>query len=312
MRQNAVVVAVGTHARTVHPAIARAAVLGVQRIDRRNEAAAVAVGLLGRGEQVPEDLHHRLLATLAAGGWTAISDAATHVLDRPRDRRLDQLVRYSSLQELFNAGAELQRSFHVGHATTFEICHASVRVRHDASLGQPPMPAESLFLAAVQRHVIGVCAGATPAITVTLADGCGVDPDVEFAGAVSGRRISHWEFGPLDISPPGRPSVTTQVENVVGRDPTRSWRLDDISGRLAMSTRALQRSLQTEGTTFRACVRSTRLVLARSLVERTDLSIGSIAAATGFADHAHLTRCYRATFGTNPIRARSTPTPSTP
>jgi transcriptional regulator GlxA family with amidase domain len=70
--------------------------------------------------------------------------------------------------------------------------------------------------------------------------------------------------------------------------------------------------IQTEGTTFRACVRSTRLVLAHSLVERTDLSIGSIAAATGFADHAHLTRCYRATFGTNPIRARSTPTLSTP
>jgi hypothetical protein len=151
MRQNAVVVAVGTHARTVHPALARAAVLGVQRIDRRDEAAAVAVGLLGRGEQVPEDLHHRLLATLAAGGWTAISDAATHVLDRPRDCRLDQLVRNRSLQELFNAGAELQTSF-------------PVRVRHDASLGQPPMPAESLFLAAVQRHVIGMCAGATPPI----------------------------------------------------------------------------------------------------------------------------------------------------
>lgn len=308
MRQNAPVVAVGTHARTVHPALARAALLGLQRINRRDEAAAAAAALLGRAEQVPEDLHHQMLATLANAGWTAISNAATHLLDRPRDSRLDHLLRNSSLQELFSEGKELQRTFHVGHATTFEISHQSVRVRHDAALGQPPMPPESLFLAAVQRHIIAMFAGVTPPITVTLADGRSVDPSIEFAAGVTSSHISHWEFGPLPITPAGQPNVTARVEQLIGRDPARSWRLDDVSARLALSTRTLQRSMHNEATTFRDCVRSTRLTLAHSLVERTDLSIGSIAAATGFADHAHLTRNYRTTYGTNPNRIRSTTT----
>jgi AraC-like DNA-binding protein len=249
-----------------------------------------------------------MLATLAAGGWTAISEAATHLLDRPRDMRLDELVSHGSLEDLFIEGAELQRSFHVGHATTFEVGDASVRVRHDASLGRPPMLSESLFLAAVQRHVIGVCVGVTPPLTVTLADGRSVDPAVEFATGVMGNQISHWEFESLDVSCAGQISVTAHVANLVGRDPTRSWRLEHVAGRLAMSTRTLQRSLRAEGTSFRACVRSIRLALARSLVERTDLGIGSIAAATGFADNAHLTRCYLVAYGTNPSRARATPT----
>lgn len=246
-----------------------------------------------------------MLGILAAGGWVAISDAATHLLDRPRDGRLDKLVSHNSLADLFVAGTELQRTFHVGHATSFEISDASVRIRHDALLGRPPMPSESLFLAAVQRHVIAMCTGFAPSLSVTLDEGRIVDPAVEFASGVNCRRLAYWEFGSIDVIAGSATDVAPRVEDLVARDPSRTWRVEDVAQRLAISQRTLQRSLHAEGTTFRNCVRTTRLVIARSLVERTDLSIGSISAATGFADHAHLARCFRAAFGTSPSRARA-------
>lgn len=58
------------------------------------------------------------------------------------------------------------------------------------------------------------------------------------------------------------------------------------------------------GLTVGDYVRRRRLVRARLLVAETDLPLSTAAADAGFADQAHLTRAFRAAFGTTPGRYR--------
>jgi len=58
------------------------------------------------------------------------------------------------------------------------------------------------------------------------------------------------------------------------------------------------------GLTVGDCVRRRRLARARHLVAETDLPLSMAAADAGFADQAHLTRAFRAAFGTTPGRYR--------
>lgn len=63
VRQADAVVRVGEHARSVHPTLARAALLGVRRFVNTPATAEVAEHLQ-QGTPVSETAHHQLLATL--------------------------------------------------------------------------------------------------------------------------------------------------------------------------------------------------------------------------------------------------------
>jgi AraC family transcriptional regulator len=58
------------------------------------------------------------------------------------------------------------------------------------------------------------------------------------------------------------------------------------------------------GLTVGDYVRRRRLARARHLLAHTDLPLSAAAADAGFADQAHLTRAFRAAFGTTPGRFR--------
>ncbi|MFD0599770.1 helix-turn-helix transcriptional regulator [Catellatospora coxensis] len=92
-------------------------------------------------------------------------------------------------------------------------------------------------------------------------------------------------------------SPVTAVRDLIAADPARRWRLEAAAGHAGCSPRTLQRTLAEQGTGFRELLSATRLGLARGLVQRTDLGLAEIAAACGFTDHAHLTRCFTARHG---------------
>jgi AraC-like DNA-binding protein len=293
---------VGKHERSVHPLIARAAMLGVRR-HRRTGPVAHVDSLLRAARPVPEALHHELLAELAELGWASISAAATHVLDRPRDPEWAELIENASIDELLAAVPSLQRRFHAGHTTDLSVGEDGVTVTHRELLGGRPASAESLFLAAVQQVVIAACIGRRPPLTVTFADGTTVDEEALARSPLDrGRAVVAWRIHHRGLRP--EPSVVALLTRLVTHDPARTWTLPAVAAQHGLSPRTLQRRLAAGGTTFQATVIDTRLVLARALIERTSLGLAAIAAACGFTDHAHLTHRFSRRYGVSPSSHR--------
>ncbi len=345
------------HERTVHPDLARAALLGVRRHGPGDTAAAVA-RLHAAGAPVPERLHHALLAELAGHGWPAFTGAAGHLLDRPREGDVAGIIDRGALPELLALLPAIQLRYHVGHTTALRLDGDLLTVTHQALLGTAPNPAESLFTAAIHQVLVGACTGRRPAVTLLLPGGVrlpaeqpprpgaarlpagqltpagdGVELGPLFAGPDTGCRdcFQRGEAGPanreltqvrphhdaawtprtrltgweLDLGArQAARSAAAAVREMVAADPARSWRLDAVAARLATSSRSLQRALAAEGGGLRELVIETRVGLARGLVQRTDLGLAEIAAACGFTDHAHLTRCFTARCGIGPAALR--------
>ena len=84
-------------------------------------------------------------------------------------------------------------------------------------------------------------------------------------------------------------------------------RIVDVAQALAMSRQTLHRRLRAEGTTFEAILDAVRHQQALALLTREELSIGEIAAQTGFSDSAAFSRAVRRWTGHPPsvVRARS-------
>ena len=306
-------VRVAAHERTVHPDLARAALLGVRRHGRSALADEVALRqAAGRG--VAEDLHHAVLRELSGYGWQALRDAAGHLLDRPREHDVHRLIERGSVPDLVAHLPAVQLRFHAGHTTRLRLHRRRIAVTHRPLLGAAPDPAESLFTAAIHQTLVGACAGRRPALAVRFADGTVLHDEATATAPVpapvpslTGRgRVDGWE---LDLGPgpcPGAAgSSAAEVRAMVSADPARSWRLETAAARSGTSPRSLQRALAAEGTGFRTLLTETRLGLARGLVQRTDLGLAEIAAACGFTDHAHLTRCFTSRLGVAPSRLRS-------
>ena len=77
-----------------------------------------------------------------------------------------------------------------------------------------------------------------------------------------------------------------------------------IAAKLKMSSRQLERLFKEKlGTSPQVAYLNLRLKHARWML-RTNLNLASIAADTGFADGAHLSKSFKATFGVNPSDAR--------
>jgi AraC-like DNA-binding protein len=82
--------------------------------------------------------------------------------------------------------------------------------------------------------------------------------------------------------------------------------LEFVTRRLGMSTRTLQRKIAACGTSFTAIRDETRFELARSMLARSDLSIGEIAYRLAYSEIAAFTHAFAKRFGASPRHARAT------
>jgi AraC-like DNA-binding protein len=80
--------------------------------------------------------------------------------------------------------------------------------------------------------------------------------------------------------------------------------IDDAAKFMGMSTRTLIRRLGNDGTSFQELRDSARQDLALRLLRKPNLTVESIAAATGFSDAANFSRAFKRWFGASPRRYR--------
>ena len=88
----------------------------------------------------------------------------------------------------------------------------------------------------------------------------------------------------------------------IGRDDVGAG---SIARALGMSTRTLQRSLATEGSTYAKLVEDARRTLSQTLLARNDLSVEQVAALLGYADLRGFDRAFKRWTGVTPTRWRS-------
>jgi AraC-like DNA-binding protein len=86
--------------------------------------------------------------------------------------------------------------------------------------------------------------------------------------------------------------------------------IDPVARLLGLGVRTLQRRLRQEGTSYRAILERLRAERALALVGDTELPLGNIAAALGFADQAHFTRAFRRWTDQAPSTLRGRPGPN--
>ncbi|MFD9064507.1 helix-turn-helix transcriptional regulator [Kitasatospora purpeofusca] len=287
-------------ARSVRPAMALAVLRGLG--PRAGAAGQRAERLLGEGLPVPERLHARLAAELAARGWPALLGAAERLV--ADDPLFAPLPGCADLAELLDRARLVEPWFHAGHRTGRVLGDGVLTVRHMPALGGVPGPAESLLVCALDLVATAGPAGRTARVEV-LADGAAGRPEEVLrtgAARVTGWRL-RWAAAPAVAAAP-RPLETVRAR--FAHDPARPWRLDGTAALLGLSPRTLQRGLADAGTSFRAELLAVRLEVAGQLAARTALPLAEVAAAAGFTDHAHLTRRFRARFGCPPSEFRRT------
>ncbi|MFG2823772.1 helix-turn-helix transcriptional regulator [Kitasatospora sp. NPDC048365] len=284
-------------ARSVHPALVGAAVrtLGAGAGDAGERARA----MLGDGEPVPERLNARVLSRLAAGGWPALLAAAERLVASAPP--MAELAECRDLPALLGRAALAEGWFHVGHRTHRSLGERELTVRHLPGLGGVPSAPESLFVCALDAVATAEVTGRAGRVTV-LADGAAGRPEDVLRGGA--RRVSGWRIDWADEVAPGGPQPLDALRGRFAREPDRAWRLDGTAALLGLAPRTLQRGLTAAGTSFRAELLAVRLEVAAQLATRTALPLADIAAATGFTDHAHLTRRFTARYGVPPSEFR--------
>ncbi|MER8184585.1 AraC family transcriptional regulator [Kitasatospora sp. NPDC094015] len=296
-------------ARSVHPAMART----VLRVLEQRGGAAGRAGvrpvaeLLERGAPVPERLHAGQLAALFALGPTAQTEAAERLMAEP-PAQLAALPGTADLHRLAAFSALVEPWFHVGHRTSVVVDGHGLTFRHLGRLGRAPQPAETLFVAALYAAGTGSLAGRAPQVRLLGADGTQLPPSAGWGRAAlrpAGWRLS-WGSG--TVLAPVPPVVA--VRGWIARDPAGPWRLARAAELLGRSPRTVQRELAGAGTSFQAELLAVRLELAAQLIARTALPLAEVAAAAGFADHAHLAHRFRRSYGCAPSRYRAAGGPS--
>ncbi|SDT81629.1 AraC-type DNA-binding protein [Streptomyces sp. TLI_053] len=286
-------------ARSVRPAMALAVLRELG--PRAGAAGQRAERLLGDGLPVPERLHARLTAALAAArGWPALLSAAERLL--AGDPLLAALPGCADLARLLDRARLVEPWFHAGHRTARTIGESGLTVRHVPALGGEPGPAESLLVCAIDVVATAGPAGRAARVEVRADGAAGRPEEVLRAGAarVAGWRL-HWSAPPAVAAAP-HPLETARAR--FAHDPAHPWRLGETAALLGLSPRTLQRGLADAGTSFRAELLGVRLEVAGQLTARTALPLAEVAAAAGFTDHAHLTRRFRARFGCPPSEFR--------
>ena len=102
------------------------------------------------------------------------------------------------------------------------------------------------------------------------------------------------------------PSWRQRVSQLVGVDPARNWRYDDICRTLGVSESAMRRNLRLEGTGFRELLEETRLMSGLTLVQETGMTICQISDAVGYQSQSRFTDRFKERFGVTPSSLRRT------
>jgi len=115
-----------------------------------------------------------------------------------------------------------------------------------------------------------------------------------------------WVSAGPDDQPPGRPAWLRQALALIADELAGPLRLADVAARLDLHpvhvARTFRRLL---GTSVGEHVARARVLRACELLRGTHATITDVAAATGFADHAHLTRTFRRLTGLTPSAYRA-------
>ena len=75
---------------------------------------------------------------------------------------------------------------------------------------------------------------------------------------------------------------------------------DDVAAAMGLHRRTFNRRLEEQGTTFRSALEAVRFEAARQLLRDTDLAVGEIGAALGYAESSPFVRAFRRWSGNSP------------
>jgi AraC-like DNA-binding protein len=101
-----------------------------------------------------------------------------------------------------------------------------------------------------------------------------------------------------------RAGVAGRVRETLLVRPGAPWSLADVARRLRMSQRTLRRRLRSEGLSFRQLFGEVRAHVAIGYLRNTELPIGDVAAALGFADETSFRSAFRRWTGQGPREYR--------
>nr|WP_315468463.1 helix-turn-helix domain-containing protein [uncultured Undibacterium sp.] len=92
-----------------------------------------------------------------------------------------------------------------------------------------------------------------------------------------------------------------KIQDLISRDPTHPWNLDELAGHASTSSRHLTRLFKLHAqTSVYDYLTSLRLSLADQLLSQTDWSIERIADAAGFGSARQFRRCWQTAYKTSP------------
>lgn len=100
------------------------------------------------------------------------------------------------------------------------------------------------------------------------------------------------------------PSLRQRLSELIGVDPARAWRCQDLCRMLGVSESALRRRLHLEGTSFRELLEEIRLMSGLSLVQETSMTICQVADAVGYRSQSRFTDRFKERFGVTPTMLR--------
>lgn len=290
--------------RTVSPELA----LAVTDALGRRQATSPALDSAGPG-YVSEEAHRGHLRDLEArSGLAAVFDAGHWIATTSTDPVMRFLAASPGPHDLVERFRRLERRFHLGHRTVFDMGRSQMRVAHLAVWGPEPQAAESVFVCGASagmlerigaRHIQVVISAPNRAPVYVRP---GREPTTIGALDSPVRWRTTWQpQQPEEVVMAGLPA---QLRNLVAADPAACWTVESAARRLGLSPRTLQRRHQNAGTQFSSTVSDGRLDAAESLLLRTGLPATEIAAACGFFDLPHLTRHLVRRHETTPGRFR--------
>ena len=233
-------------------------------------------------------------------GAAAVVGVGLALAELPAHPVIDAIVRGRTALEVLERWSRLERFGHTRHRTRAQQRDTPRRidVEHVALDGGWIDPVHDLFmwglLVALLKRAgfsnVSAYLGTVPIIV----DGTAVEKSsIPKATSVVTLRWGEDRRAPgedVGDDAPGRTIRT--VEDAIGSDLLRNWRLSDVAPQLRLSVRSLQRRLTAEGTTFSQTLHRARIDAACALMNDRRLSLGEIAFCVGFSDQAHFSRLF--------------------
>lgn len=103
-----------------------------------------------------------------------------------------------------------------------------------------------------------------------------------------------------------QPRLRDRTKHLLALEPSRDWRIGEVTARLGLSESTLRRGLRQEGTSFRDLLEEVRLDRGVELVMATEMPIGQIAYDCGYQSQSRFSERFRLRFSLSPTELRAT------